>query len=142
MLILLGIDSEFGTLEASIGQIRELGLFPKKTLRKEIYTGLLVSLLYSNSRELQILPEDVLKGSSNRRFATTFFLHKTRGNSDEALSDHFLKDSFQLQPINTKCFFTEITFVIRTTIFITCFRPQRQDDDTNDYDLIMSAGSY
>ena len=39
MLILLGIDSEFGTLEAVLGPIMELGLFPKK-IRKEFCTGL------------------------------------------------------------------------------------------------------
>ncbi|KAK3754528.1 hypothetical protein QZH41_009579, partial [Actinostola sp. cb2023] len=36
MLILLGIDSEFGTLEAAIGPIIELKLFPK--VRKELIT--------------------------------------------------------------------------------------------------------
>ena len=38
MLILLGIDSEFGTLEAVIGPLMELGAFPKKW-RKEVVTG-------------------------------------------------------------------------------------------------------
>ena len=38
MLILLGIDSEFGTLEAVIGPLMELGAFPKK-MRKEVVTG-------------------------------------------------------------------------------------------------------
>ena len=39
MLILLGIDSEFGTLEAVMGPLMELGVFPKK-MRKELCTGL------------------------------------------------------------------------------------------------------
>ena len=39
MLILLGIDSEFGTLEAAIGPLIDLGLFPKKW-RREVITGL------------------------------------------------------------------------------------------------------
>ncbi|XP_032223156.1 sodium- and chloride-dependent GABA transporter 1 isoform X2 [Nematostella vectensis] len=44
MLILLGIDSEFGTLEAAIGPIMELNLFPK--VRKELVTlGVAVILL-------------------------------------------------------------------------------------------------
>lgn len=38
MLILLGIDSEFGTLEATITPLMEIGLLPKK-LRKELNTG-------------------------------------------------------------------------------------------------------
>ena len=43
MLILLGIDSEFGTLEAVIGPLMELGAFPKK-IRKELATGKLILL--------------------------------------------------------------------------------------------------
>ena len=38
MLILLGIDSEFGTLEASVGPIMDLGIFPK-SWRREICAG-------------------------------------------------------------------------------------------------------
>lgn len=38
MLILLGIDSLFGTLEALIGPIMDLGLFPK-TWRRELCAG-------------------------------------------------------------------------------------------------------
>lgn len=38
MLVLLGIDSEFGTLEAVIGPLIELGVIPKKW-RKELVTG-------------------------------------------------------------------------------------------------------
>lgn len=38
MLILLGIDSEFGTLEAAVGPMMEIGIFPKKW-RKEVNTG-------------------------------------------------------------------------------------------------------
>lgn len=38
MLILLGIDSEFGTLEAVIGPLMEFDFFPKK-MRKELFTG-------------------------------------------------------------------------------------------------------
>ena len=39
MLILLGIDSEFGVLEASIGALVEIGAFPQKW-RREVCTGL------------------------------------------------------------------------------------------------------
>jgi solute carrier family 6 amino acid/orphan transporter-like 15/16/17/18/20 len=50
MLILLGIDSEFGTLEAVIGPLMELGAFPKK-MRKEVVTGKFLALYsYSWSR--------------------------------------------------------------------------------------------
>jgi solute carrier family 6 amino acid/orphan transporter-like 15/16/17/18/20 len=38
MLILLGIDSEFGTLEASIGPMLDLGIFPK-SWRRELCAG-------------------------------------------------------------------------------------------------------
>lgn len=44
MLILLGIDSEFGTLEAAIGPIIDLKLFPK--VRKEFITLILAVFLF------------------------------------------------------------------------------------------------
>ncbi|CAB4016646.1 sodium-dependent neutral amino acid transporter B(0)AT1-like isoform X2 [Paramuricea clavata] len=44
MLILLGIDSEFGTLEAVIGPLMELGTFPKK-MRKEVVTAIVAIVL-------------------------------------------------------------------------------------------------
>ncbi|XP_028405656.1 sodium- and chloride-dependent GABA transporter 2-like [Dendronephthya gigantea] len=44
MLILLGIDSEFGTLEASVGPLIDLGLFPK-TWRREICAAVVVVFL-------------------------------------------------------------------------------------------------
>ena len=44
MLILLGIDSEFGTLEAVIGPLMELGAFPKK-MRKEVVTAIVAIVL-------------------------------------------------------------------------------------------------
>ena len=44
MLILLGIDSEFGTLEAAIGPIMELKIFPK--MRKELLTLLVAVFLF------------------------------------------------------------------------------------------------
>ncbi len=43
MLILLGIDSEFGTLEAAVGPMMEIGIFPKKW-RKEVNTGKILYL--------------------------------------------------------------------------------------------------
>ena len=43
MFILLGIDSEFGVLEATIGPLMEMGVFPK-SWRREVCTGEL--LLY------------------------------------------------------------------------------------------------
>ncbi|XP_031549325.1 sodium- and chloride-dependent GABA transporter 2-like isoform X2 [Actinia tenebrosa] len=44
MLILLGIDSEFGTLEAAIGPIIDLKLFPK--VRKEFLTLIIAVILF------------------------------------------------------------------------------------------------
>lgn len=44
MLILLGIDSEFGTLEAAIGPIMELKIFPN--MRKELLTLLVAVILF------------------------------------------------------------------------------------------------
>ncbi|XP_078369233.1 sodium- and chloride-dependent GABA transporter 1-like isoform X1 [Oculina patagonica] len=44
MLILLGIDSEFGTLEAAIGPIMELKIFPN--MRKELVTLLVAVILF------------------------------------------------------------------------------------------------
>lgn len=44
MLILLGIDSEFGTLEAAIGPLIDLKIFPK--LRKEFLTLLVAVILF------------------------------------------------------------------------------------------------
>ena len=44
MLILLGIDSEFGTLEAAIGPLMELNIFPK--MRKELVTLLVAFILF------------------------------------------------------------------------------------------------
>ena len=44
MLILLGIDSEFGTLEAAIGPIIDLKIFPK--MRKELLTLLVAVILF------------------------------------------------------------------------------------------------
>lgn len=38
MLILLGIDSEFGTLEATIAPFYDSGLV--KNMRKEVFTGM------------------------------------------------------------------------------------------------------
>ena len=43
MLILLGIDSEFGTLEAAIGPIMDLNIFPK--MRKELVTLIVAFIL-------------------------------------------------------------------------------------------------
>lgn len=44
MLILLGIDSEFGTLEAAIGPLIDLKIFPK--MRKEFLTLLVAVILF------------------------------------------------------------------------------------------------
>ncbi|KAM7440582.1 hypothetical protein ABFA07_010268 [Porites harrisoni] len=44
MLILLGIDSEFGTLEAAIGPLMELKIFPN--MRKELLTLLVAVILF------------------------------------------------------------------------------------------------
>ena len=44
MLILLGIDSEFGTLEAAIGPIMELKIFPN--MRKELVTLVVAVILF------------------------------------------------------------------------------------------------
>ena len=44
MLILLGIDSEFGTLEAAIGPLVEMKLFPK--IRKEILSLVIAVVLF------------------------------------------------------------------------------------------------
>ena len=44
MLILLGIDSEFGTLEAAIGPLIDLKLFPK--IRKEFLTLIVAVILF------------------------------------------------------------------------------------------------
>ena len=43
MLILLGIDSEFGTLEAAIGPIMDLKIFPN--MRKELVTLIVAVIL-------------------------------------------------------------------------------------------------
>lgn len=40
MLMLLGIDSEFGTLEATIAPFYDSGLV--KNMRKEVFTGMLM----------------------------------------------------------------------------------------------------
>ncbi|XP_046853323.1 sodium- and chloride-dependent GABA transporter 1-like [Xenia sp. Carnegie-2017] len=45
MLILLGIDSEFGTLEATITPLMEIGLLPKKWW-KELNTAIVVIILF------------------------------------------------------------------------------------------------
>ena len=44
MLILLGIDSEFGTLEGAIGPIMDLKIFPN--LRKELVTLIVAVVLF------------------------------------------------------------------------------------------------
>ena len=41
MLLLLGIDSEFGTLEAAVAPLYDMKLIPMK---KEIFTGMRISL--------------------------------------------------------------------------------------------------
>ena len=41
MLLLLGIDSEFGTLEAAVAPLYDMKLIP---MRKEIFTGMRISL--------------------------------------------------------------------------------------------------
>ena len=45
MLILLGISSAFGLLEASISPIYELGLLPKK-MSKAVFTGGFYSMFF------------------------------------------------------------------------------------------------